>query len=289
MKIIDIIANMLYNIDILSKESVMLITAGKFQKDFIEDLDEIVELIEKYKKLDETISNSLHYRMLVGKTQMIGRQKGTEQKTGRSRLEHTERIVQIAKKIVNKVYDSILEKNPEINDSKELQTIFYLNKELDTAKAICMVKSHDIGHIAFAHAGEEAMNNFSNKIEDSKEIEEILREHRAVFGAEYEIAQGHQIPTGDSKKFEAAHEQELAMHREAKKAFDALGLKKLPSIKSLSEEYEQQLAEKRKLYAEYQKVHADMQELLTVRANMEQILQQDEANKEQERNRQNAR
>ena len=181
----------------------MLITAGKFQKDFIEDLDETVELIEKYKKLDETISNSLHYRMLVGKTQMIGRQKGTEQKTGRSRLEHTERIVQIAKKIVNKVYDSILEKNPEINDSKELQTIFYLNKELDTAKAICMVKSHDIGHIAFAHAGEEAMNNFSNKIEDSKEIEEILREHRAVFGAEYEIAQGHQIPTGDSKKFEA--------------------------------------------------------------------------------------
>ena len=94
---------------------------------------------------------------------------------------------------------------------------------------------------------------------------------------------------GNSKKFEAAHEQELAMHREAKKAFDSLGLKKLPSIKSLSEEYEQQLAEKRKLYAEYQKVHADMQEMLTVRANMEQILQQDEANKEQERNRQNAR
>ena len=79
------------------------------------------------------------------------------------------------------------------------------------------------------------------------------------------------------------------MHREAKKAFDALGLKKLPTVKSLSAEYEQQLAEKRKLYAEYQKVHAEMQEMLTVRANMEQILAQDETNKEQERNRQNAR
>lgn len=94
---------------------------------------------------------------------------------------------------------------------------------------------------------------------------------------------------GNSKKFEAAHGQELAMHREAKKAFDTLGLKKLPTVKSLSAKYEQQLAEKRKLYAEYQKVHAEMQEMLTVRANMEQILAQDETNKEQERNRQNAR
>ena len=49
------------------------------------------------------------------------------------------------------------------------------------------------------------------------------------------------------------------------------------------------IAEKRKLHAEYQKVHADMQEMLTVRANMEQILQQDAAQKEQERSRQNVR
>ena len=48
------------------------------------------------------------------------------------------------------------------------------------------------------------------------------------------------------------------MHREAKKAFDALGVKKLHSIKSLSKEYEQELAGKRKLYTEYQKVHTDM-------------------------------
>ena len=94
---------------------------------------------------------------------------------------------------------------------------------------------------------------------------------------------------GNSRKFAEAHEQELAMHREAKKAFDALGLKKLPTVKSLSAAYEQQLAEKRKLYAEYQKVHAEMQEILTVRANMEQILQQDEATKDQERNRINVR
>ena len=94
---------------------------------------------------------------------------------------------------------------------------------------------------------------------------------------------------GNSKKFADAHEQELMMHREAKKAFDTLGLKKLPSIKSLSAEYERVLDEKKKLYAEYKKVHDEMQELLTVQANMEQMLQQDVAQKEQERSRTHAR
>ena len=69
----------------------------------------------------------------------------------------------------------------------------------------------------------------------------------------------------------------------------SLGLKKLPSIKALSAEYERVLDEKKKLYAEYKKVHEDMQELLTVQANMEQMLQQDAAQKEQERSRTHAR
>ena len=94
---------------------------------------------------------------------------------------------------------------------------------------------------------------------------------------------------GYSKKFAAAHEQELAMHREAKKAFDESGLKKLPTIKSLSEEYEKILEEKKRLYTEYRQVHEQMQEMLTVRANMEQMLKQDEAMKDQERSRVNVR
>ena len=90
---------------------------------------------------------------------------------------------------------------------------------------------------------------------------------------------------GNSKKFYAEHEQELAMHQAAKQAFNALGLKKLPTVKSLSAEYEQLLVEKKKLYPEYRKVHEEMQEMLTVRANMEQMLRQDEAMKEQEKHR----
>ena len=42
-------------------------------------------------------------------------------------------------------------------------------------------------------------------------------------------------------------------------------------------------------YAEYRQVHEQMREMLTVRANMEQMLKQDEALKEQERSRANVR
>ena len=94
---------------------------------------------------------------------------------------------------------------------------------------------------------------------------------------------------GNSKKFYAEHEQELAMHQAAKQAFNALGLKKLPTVKSLSTEYEQLVAEKKKLYPEYRKAREEMQEMLTVCANMEQMLKQDEAMLQEEKNRENAR
>lgn len=77
---------------------------------------------------------------------------------------------------------------------------------------------------------------------------------------------------GYSKKFLAEHEGEVATHREAKKYFDQLGLAKLPSVKSLQEEYGKLLAQKKSDYREYQQVRGEMKELLTVKKNLEQIL-----------------
>ena len=42
---------------------------------------------------------------------------------------------------------------------------------------------------------------------------------------------------GYSKKYLAEHESDILLHKAAKKAFDELGVKKLPSVKSLQEEY----------------------------------------------------
>ncbi|MDR1049674.1 MAG: hypothetical protein LBP95_01075 [Deltaproteobacteria bacterium] len=61
------------------------------------------------------------------------------------------------------------------------------------------------------------------------------------------------------------------MHRTAKKYFDGLGLKKLPTIKTLHEEYAPRLEEK-KAYREYRQTKSEMRELLSAKTNVDRLL-----------------
>lgn len=89
-----------------------------------------------------------------------------------------------------------------------------------------------------------------------------------------------------SKKYLAEHEADILLHRAAKKTFSDLGLKKLPTVKSLQTEYAKLLSEKKAAYADYRQARDEMRELLTHRANVERILgdgaQITEKEKEQE-------
>ncbi len=77
---------------------------------------------------------------------------------------------------------------------------------------------------------------------------------------------------GYSKKFYEVHTADLLLHKAAKQAFEALGSKKVPTVKSLNIEYAVLLSEKKKAFIEYTNARAEMRELLTVKANVEQIL-----------------
>lgn len=77
---------------------------------------------------------------------------------------------------------------------------------------------------------------------------------------------------GYSKKFRASHEDEILIHQTAKKAFDELGPKKLPSVKSLRSEYAELLAGKKTMYAEYKKARDDMRELYVHKRNVDMLL-----------------
>lgn len=81
---------------------------------------------------------------------------------------------------------------------------------------------------------------------------------------------------GYSRKFLAEHEGEIALHKAAKKAFDKMGLKKLPTIKTLRAEYAALLAEKKQIYAEFRKAREDMRQLLKTKANVELLLDIDD-------------
>ena len=78
--------------------------------------------------------------------------------------------------------------------------------------------------------------------------------------------------SGWSRDFYDIHAADIILHRAAKKHFDALGMKKLPSINQLKQEYATLAAERKKLYGGYHSLKDKSRELAVACANAERIL-----------------
>lgn len=78
--------------------------------------------------------------------------------------------------------------------------------------------------------------------------------------------------SGYGKKFFEAHREELALHKAAKEAFTQSGLKKIPTVKQLNQEFYEILQAKKEEYAEYRKLKDELREYQIARKNMEIVL-----------------
>ena len=85
---------------------------------------------------------------------------------------------------------------------------------------------------------------------------------------------------GYSKKFLATHEGEITLHRAAKKFFDDQGLTKLPTIKEIQAEYSELQAKKKAIYPDFHEARTQMRELLTVKVNVDRLLDPQERSTE---------
>ena len=92
---------------------------------------------------------------------------------------------------------------------------------------------------------------------------------------------------GYSKKFLQEHEPDIIIHKAAKKAFDELGVKKLPTVKGLQVEFADLLSEKKSAYAELKKLREELRELTVHTANYEELrdLEQRENDRQAEHDR----
>jgi len=88
---------------------------------------------------------------------------------------------------------------------------------------------------------------------------------------------------GYSKKFYEEHTADLLLHKEAKAAFDGLGVKKLPTVKTLQTEYAKLLSGKKKAYGEYHKAKKEMQEVVIAKSNVDRLLGEDTAHRKKEK------
>jgi hypothetical protein len=96
-----------------------------------------------------------------------------------------------------------------------------------------------------------------------------LQKHIGTYGKTRDVYAAYR-DSGYSRKY--------FTHKETKKAFDTLGLKKIPSInKGLQQEYAALLAEKKKLYASYNEAKREMRDILTAKNNVAPFLNYSDA------------
>ncbi|MGI6173097.1 MAG: relaxase/mobilization nuclease domain-containing protein [Christensenellales bacterium] len=130
---------------------------------------------------------------------------------------------------------------------------------------------------ALARAAADAESRFYElktkiKTAENRMVEiQTLKTHIINYIKTKEVWDGYR-KSGYSKKYLAEHEGEIILHRASKKAFDDLGLKKLPTFKNLNSEFATLLAEKKAAYAEYHAAQNEMRELMIHKANAEYIL-----------------
>ena len=88
------------------------------------------------------------------------------------------------------------------------------------------------------------------------------------------------------KKFFEVHREEIMIHKEAKKPFGELGVKRILNVKQLNAEYARLMAEKKQSRAEYRKARDEVKEYLIVQENIASLYEAERKENEADRKRQ---
>lgn len=146
------------------------------------------------------------------------------------------------------------------------------------SRAVVYLKEHgDMNYAALQEKNETITSRFNDlstqikDLESQMKINGELQKHIVNYAKTRAVYEAYR-KAGYSKKFRAEHEADIIIHQAAKKHFDSLGITKLPSVKSLRDEYSVLLEQKRKVYSDYKQVRQEMKELHNVKANVEYLL-----------------
>ena len=146
------------------------------------------------------------------------------------------------------------------------------------AQTVTYLREHGLlNYVDLKQKSADASAHYSALSERIKSAEKrmaeiaVLKTHIINYAKTRKVYAGYR-KAGYAKDYLCEHEADILLHRAAKHAFDALGLKKLPTVKALQAEYAELLAEKKAAYAEYRAARDEMRALAIHRANVEQIL-----------------
>ena len=148
----------------------------------------------------------------------------------------------------------------------------------EAAKTLIFLQEHGISDYTLLEDRTATATKAFNSSGDRRKTIEVrlkeissLQKHISAYGKTRDVYRQYR-DSGWSKKFFAENKEAIATHREAKKVFDALGLKKLPSMQSLKTEYATLDSELRTLNKGYRSDREEMISLLMAKQNVDKIL-----------------
>ena len=162
----------------------------------------------------------------------------------------------------------------------------------EMSKSLLFLREHGFETMeqldAFISEKTERRDSLLSSVRSSeKQITEIAALRKHIFNysntrATYEAYR----KAGYSRKFFEAHREEITIHKAAKKAFDELGVKRIPRVKDLNAEYARLMAEKKQTFAEYRKAGDEVKEYLIVQENIASLYEAERKENEADRKRQ---
>ena len=142
-----------------------------------------------------------------------------------------------------------------------------------------------------AQKATEVADRFHAISEQIKQTEQAMKTNAGLKAATVQYAKTRPVfeqykATKYSRKFLAEHEADLELYRAAQAEMRSLlGGAKLPKMDVLKEEGRKLTAKKKQLYGEYQKARRDMQEIVTIKANIDTLMGYTEPGRKQEKER----
>lgn len=165
----------------------------------------------------------------------------------------------------------------------------------EAAKTLIYLQENGLDdYEVLAEKSEVASEKFSSLSDElksaEKRISEIknLQKHIIAYAKHSEVYKAYK-KSGYNQDFFEANREEITLVKAARETFKALKLEKLPTMKSLKEESDMLQAKKNKLHSQYKIARQEMMELQLAKHNIEMILGEQTAHKNQQKSSRNER
>jgi hypothetical protein len=227
----------------------------------------------RVKSLEEDYTEEALRERCVGKRTVAPR-KNSDDDSDRKTAEYMETVtkqntpsllIDIQAKIAQGAGDGYVHWMKIFNLKTAARTLIFLKEHgIDSYDELCEKSS---AASTVFHASNERLKEIGTRQQEIKELQKYIGQYSKT-----RDAWARYKKSGYDRELFEAERADLTIHKAAKKYFDKLGMKKLPTINSLKQEYAKLETERRQLIQGYKTAKENFMSICTAKANADVML-----------------